>query len=46
MQETAPMTANGAIDPVTLEQLERLARSHCNHAKGGAKGGATIDNRG
>ncbi len=22
------MTANGEIDPVTLEQLERLARSH------------------
>jgi hypothetical protein len=28
MQDTAPMTANGEIDPVTLEQLERLARSH------------------
>jgi hypothetical protein len=28
MQETAPLTAKGEIDPVTLEQLERLARSH------------------
>jgi hypothetical protein len=28
MQETAPMTANGEIDPVTLAELQRLARSH------------------
>jgi hypothetical protein len=28
MHETAPMTANGKIDPITLEQLEPLARSH------------------
>src|SRR5215208_3840523 len=28
MHETAPMTANGKIDPITLEQLEQLARSH------------------
>jgi hypothetical protein len=27
MQETAPMTADGKIDPSTLEQLQRLARS-------------------
>ena len=28
MQETAPMTGSGEIDPVTLAQLQRLARSH------------------
>jgi hypothetical protein len=28
MQETTPMTADGEIDPATLEQLQRLARSH------------------
>jgi hypothetical protein len=28
MQKTAPMTGSGEIDPVTLEQLERLARSN------------------
>ena len=28
MHETAPMTRCGEIDPVTLEQLEELARSH------------------
>jgi hypothetical protein len=27
-QETDPMTGRGEIDPVTIEQLERLARSH------------------
>jgi hypothetical protein len=27
MQETAPMTANGEIDPVTFAELQRLARS-------------------
>ena len=27
MQETALLTADGKIDPITLEQLERLARS-------------------
>jgi hypothetical protein len=27
MRETAPMTGDREIDPVTLEQLERLARS-------------------
>jgi hypothetical protein len=27
MLETAPMTPDGEIDPVTLEQLEQLARS-------------------
>jgi hypothetical protein len=27
MQETTPLTADGQIDPVTLGELERLARS-------------------